>query len=215
MDILSYKLGKNSSGGGGGDLDWSAIGFTGTPQSIIKGYNYAKQIQNTWTTSSSLNRKFYMNYEIVFFPTVDTSSTTDFNEMFYYCFALTDVAPIDTSSATTCYGMFNGCRGLKSVPQLDLSNCTNIGSMFYNCKSLESVPVFNWSKVKTYSTPFSECDSLSDESLNNIMASCISATSISSGKNLLSLGISKAQATRCQSLSNYQAFLNAGWTTGY
>lgn len=25
----------------------------------------------------------------------------------------------------------------------------------------------------------------------------------------------KAQATKCQSLSNYQAMLDAGWTTGY
>lgn len=136
MDILSYKLGKNASGGGGGtgDLDWSAIGFEGTPEGVKIGYNKAKQIQANWSPNTSLYRKFYMDYTITFLPLVDTSNTTNFGEMFNMCYGLTDIAPIDTSKATSCASMFYDCRGLKSVPQLDLSNCTNIGNMFYNCR---------------------------------------------------------------------------------
>lgn len=34
-------------------------------------------------------------------------------------------------------------------------------------------------------------------------------------KTLKALNLTSSQATRCQSLSNYQDFINAGWTTGY
>ena len=47
MDLFSYLLGKKSGGSGGGGgtgLDWTKIGYEGTPQSIINGYNYAKNI---------------------------------------------------------------------------------------------------------------------------------------------------------------------------
>ena len=214
MDILSYKLGKNASGGGGGDLDWSALGFTGTPQSIIDGYNYAKQIQNTWTTATSLNKKYYMNYEIVFFPTVDTSNSTNFASMFENS-SIVETALFDTSKGDSFGSMFSECKSLKKIPQFDLSNATGCAYMFGNCKGLEEVPIFNLPKATSLSGMFNICNLLSDKSLNNIMASLLTATSYSGTKTLQKIGLSSEQATRCQSLSNYQAFLNAGWTTGY
>ena len=62
---------------------------------------------------------------------------------------------------------------------------------------------------------FKNCTSLSDGSLNNILTICTNATSYPSTKTLKYIGLSEEQATKCQSLSNYQAFLDAGWTTGY
>ena len=62
---------------------------------------------------------------------------------------------------------------------------------------------------------FQSCTLLTQESLNNILQMCINATSFTGTKTLKYLGLSSTQATTCQSLSNYQAFLNAGWTTGY
>lgn len=216
MDILSYKLGKGASGGGGGGLDWTTIGFTGTPQSLTTGYNRAKQIMNNWVPNSSMYRKYYQDYKLMFFPTVDTSTTTNFNSMFEMCFGLVEVAEIDTSNGEYMASMFASCRALKVAPQLDTSKCSNIGSMFNDCRSLEYVPVYDWSNVSTVSFIFTDCYSLSDESLNNIMASCITATKVSStNKKLSKLGITSAQATRCQSLSNYNDFISAGWTTGY
>ena len=45
---------------------------------------------------------------------------------------------------------------------------------------------------------------------------CKNATGVpSSKKTLKQTGLTQEQATTCQSLSNYQAFVNAGWTTGY
>ena len=62
---------------------------------------------------------------------------------------------------------------------------------------------------------FYHCPALSNESLNNILAMCANATSYTGTKTLAYIGISETQATTCQGLSNYQDFINAGWTTGY
>lgn len=59
---------------------------------------------------------------------------------------------------------------------------------------------------------FQGCSNLSDESLNNIMYSFANSPLKST---LYAANLTSAQATRCQSLSNYQMFLDAGWTTGY
>ena len=110
---------------------------------------------------------------------------------------------------------------MEHIPNLgawDTSKIITMNGMFYNCsklKSLGNISEWNISNVTDMNGMFFNCSNLTDESLNNIMASCISATSPSLTKKLSSMGITQAQATRCQSLSNYQAFLNAGWTTGY
>ena len=59
---------------------------------------------------------------------------------------------------------------------------------------------------------FTSCPNLSDNSLNNIMATCISATQVTDNKTLSRLGLSSSQIAKCKSLSNYQAFIDAGWS---
>ena len=44
---------------------------------------------------------------------------------------------------------------------------------------------------------------------------CINATAYTGTKTLQIVGLSSAQATTCQGLSNYADFVEAGWTTGY
>lgn len=43
----------------------------------------------------------------------------------------------------------------------------------------------------------------------------INMTKIASNKTLKYIGLVQEQATTCTTLSNYQAFVNACWTTGY
>ena len=62
---------------------------------------------------------------------------------------------------------------------------------------------------------FYNCMGLSDDSLNNILTMCINATSYTSTKTLKYIGLASALATKCTTLSNYEAFTAAGWTTGY
>lgn len=122
---------------------------------------------------------------------------------------------LDTSSVTTMQYMFQECTNLTNMPLLNTSNVTDMSYMFYKCTNLTNIPLLNTSSVTTMNAMFSSCTSLSDESLNNILAMCANATSYTGTKTLAQIGLTSEQATKCTTLSNYQAFLNAGWTTGY
>lgn len=122
---------------------------------------------------------------------------------------------LNTSTCTNGTYMFQNCYSLIAIPNIDTSNFIGATQMFQNCQSLTSMPVLDLSKVKAMTNIFQGCSSLSNESLNNIMQICINASEYTSEKTLKKLGLTSTQATICQGLSNYQAFLSAGWTTGY
>lgn len=149
-------------------------------------------------------------------PPLDTSNVTDATQMFWNCPFLTEVPLLNLSKATTTSAMFYSCARLKAVPPFDLSSATHIYSMFSGCTELETVPEFNCPKVINASDMFQSCGSLTEQSLNNILGTCITMTKISSSqKTLRYIGLTSSQATTCEGLSNYQAFLDAGWKTGY
>ncbi len=147
-------------------------------------------------------------------PPLDTSNITIMSNMFKNCYALTSVSSLNTSNVTTMSNMFNGCKTLTTIPLLDTSNVTSMQGMFRNCTSLTTLPLLNTSSVTNMQSMF-YCPNLTDESLNNILAMCINATKIVSNKTLRYIGLTQAQATTCQSLSNYADFIAAGWTIGY
>lgn len=219
MDITSYLLGKNSAGGGSG-LDWATLGYSGVPKTLLNAFNYSLEIQRTWTPSDSTRNRFKQNFDLFFMPLVDTSITSNMSSMFQTCNNLQSVPLLNTSNCTTTAYMFQDCELLVEVPLFDLSKVTDANYMFYGCKKLEDVPQFNLSSVKSNSSMammFSGCKNLTDKSLNNILAMCINATSYIGTKTLSQLGFSSANysVTRIQALSNYQAFIDAGWTIGY
>lgn len=196
MDITSYLLGKNSAGGGGGsDLDWSALGYNPAPQPIVNDYNYSLQIQQSWVPSTNIEYRYSSNKELVYMPFVDTSMVVAFRAVFYYCSNLKAIPLLDTSSATTFEKLFMGCSNLQILPQLNTSKIKNFNKMFTD----------NGSK------------NLTNESLNNLLAMCINATSYTGTKTLSELGITSSSqpSSKIQALSNYQAFIDAGWTIGY
>lgn len=130
---------------------------------------------------------------------------------------ITSIDNIDTSTLTNFNAMFQGCNNLVTMPSLDLSNCTNMKSCFASCDKLENLPAFNIPKVTNMQNCFQYTENLSNDSINNILATCITATSYTRTKSLSELGISstKYPSSMIQGLSNYQAFINAGWTIGY
>ena len=147
---------------------------------------------------------------------VDTSITT-YNYVGGLRSLITSIDNIDTSSLTNFNAMFQGCNNLVTIPSLDLSNCTNMKSCFASCDKLENLPAFNIPKVTNMQNCFQYTENLSNDSINNILATCITATSYTRTKSLSDLGLSstKYPASMIEGLSNYQAFLNAGWTIGY
>ena len=148
-------------------------------------------------------------------PLLDTSKVTDMHSMFYDCSSLTIIPLLDTKKVNTMNSMFADCSSLTIIPLLNTSNVTDMGGMFAYCKSLTSIPLLNTSNVTNMHSMFTYCESLNNESLNNILAMCTNAAKITSNKTLKYIGLTEEQANICKTLSNYSAFIAAGWTTGY
>lgn len=132
--------------------------------------------------------------------------------------SITSVPMFDTSKVTTFTRMFFHCENLISIPQYNTENAKSLGYMFMGCYKLKNIPILDTSKVDNsngFTNFVHSCYELSDESLNNIMQMMINAISYTHTKTLKYIGLTEEQATTCQSLSNYQDFINAGWTTGY
>lgn len=196
--------------------DWSEIGYQDTPQIVIDDFNYAKDIYDNWDSSiTSMRQYFYNNTNISIMPLVDTSNVTSFAQCFQGCTSLKNVPLLNTSNVTNMGQTFQNCSQLEGLPLLDTSSVTTMMNMVASCAKLKNIPVFNTSKVTNFSNAFQYCSKLTNESLNNVIEMCIGATSYTGTKTLAKLGITSAQATICQGLSNYQAFTAAGWTTGY
>lgn len=152
-----------------------------------------------------------------------SGNTTTCEYMFQYASSgITNVdLNFDTSNCELFTYMFQGCPFLETAPSYDLSKARYCSYMFASCSALENVPVYNLSTSNFnnsgHQNMFQYCTALTDESLNNIMASLmtIRITLGTVSKTLKYVGLTSDQATRCQNLSNYQAFTEAGWTTGY
>ena len=155
-----------------------------------------------------------------------TFKTGNSQYMFGGCSSLTGLPKLDLRPGSTIglYGVCMDCTSLVTIPSDFLINSNNnsIHTMnmgFYGCTNLVNVPdlaipnvVLNSGLVDT----FKNCPNLSNDSLNNIMAICTRCTNVSAvNKTLAKVGLSQTQATTCMGLSNYTAFTNAGWTTGY
>ena len=150
----------------------------------------------------------------------DTSELTSMCCMFYWCNMLQTINlnNWDTSNVEDMSSMFEYC-GVNELDlsNFDVSNVTDMTAMFGHCSSLQTINFNNWnpSSVEDMWGMFENCSSLSNETLNDILLICINATAYEGTKTLEEIGLSSSQATTCQGLSNYQAFLDAGWTTGY
>ena len=142
MDLFSYLLGKNSSGGGGGGsggLDWSAIGYSGAPQAIVDGYNYAKQIYDNWdNTIKDMGEIFRYDKNLIYFPLVDTSNVTNMRYMFLDCNNLTAIPVLNTSNVTTMKSAFQSNNLTDESIDNILQMCINATS-YTGTKTLQAL----------------------------------------------------------------------------
>lgn len=192
-------------------------------------------------TTSNWNGTFRSCNNLITIPLLNSSNVTGMSSLFDSCYNLRSIPLLDTKNVTTMANMFNSCYALESVPLLDTKNVTSMSSMFRTCMTLRSIPQFNTqnvtsmanmcnscfalvdvplldtSKVVNFQSTFGSCNCLSDESVNNILKMCANATAYYDTKTLAYLGLSSTfyPVSKIQSLSNYQDFIDAGWTIGY
>ena len=99
------------------------------------------------------------------------------NEAYPYFYnGITEIKNINTTGFISGRNMFAYYKNLTTVPLLDTSEMTNISYMFNGCEKLKNIPQFNIPKVTNLYGFLNGCSSLSDESLNNVLKTCISAT---------------------------------------
>lgn len=193
MDVTSYLLGKNASGGGGADLS-----------------KYFKNQITKGTSSSSGVAKM-----IKTIPSDTVISGTDIDYAFIGASGLVELPVLDTSNVETMAYLCKNCSNLISFPLWNTSKVFNMTQMFYGCSKLENVSLLDTRSITNFAQMFYNCSKLTDASLNNILKMCVDATSYSGTKTLSALGITNSTvypASRIQALSNYQDFVNAGWT---
>ena len=143
-------------------------------------------------------------------------NTINISSMFNSCENLEEVSFPNNFAPQYLTSAFYRCLKLETFPFNNIKP-NNMSGMCLNCVALKNVPFLDTSNCLTMSSCFSNCSSLTAESLNNILAMCISATKIasSSEKTLKNVGLTQDQVTICETLSNWDDFVAAGWSSGY
>lgn len=120
-----------------------------------------------------------------------------------------------TTSETSLAFAFSGLD-IKSAPLFDTSNVTEMEYMYEGCTNLVDLPLYDTSNVTNFYNIVNGCP-LSNDSLNNLMLMAVNCDNehYIGDQTLRTFGLTKEQVQTCVTLSNYQAFLSAGWTTGY
>ena len=191
----------------------TVLGIAGTAEIGVDINDYINPVFAGGVTASNKNG---VSQLITRLPVVDMINTNSMSYFFHDCTSLVTIDQIiNTQNITDMSHAFDGCSKLTAIPEFSTINLTKLYYTFYNCSSLVTVPMLSTRNISTINNPFSGCTSLSNESLNNILQMCINATSYTGTKTLERVGLTEDQATICETLSNYQAFLDAGWTTGY
>ena len=192
-------------------------GKKGTSE-LIKAEDFADEITNLPSGESFVvpdGMKFaYTGQLPEDFGEWDFSNVTNMDNMFRLT-TFSSFPLIDTSNVTSMSYTFGNNYQIETIPLLNTSKVTEMQNTFNSCSNLKNVPLFDTSNVTSMNRMFRYVDNLTDESINNIMKMCVNATKYYSSKTLYSIGLentTKYSAERISALSNYQEFIDAGWT---
>lgn len=204
---------------GGGEPNWSEIGYSNAPDYVMTAFNYAKDIYDNWDSSTTTMQNLYNgNTELVYMPLVDTSNVTNMNNTFYSCTNLQSIPQLNTSNVTNMQYAFSGCNQLKIIPQLNTSKVTTMAGMFNGCSKLTSIPQFDTSNVTNMAnfctncmkiTSFPQLNTSEVTTMSSMLTSCSGLVSIPELDAGNVANISYA-INYCSNLENFGGFKDLG-----
>lgn len=152
MDLTSYLLGKNSGGGGGGDLT----------------EYFDTEIKSN--TSSSIKDKVVKKTPPFTVSENVTNLSSCFNEWPYDTL---DVSQMDVSNVLNLNSVFRSCSKLTQldVSNWDVSSCYNFRYAFYNCYGLLKLDISKWSfpqGIKDLRDLFEGCSSIASLDISSL-----------------------------------------------
>lgn len=195
------------------DIRTYAQAIANLEQNVELDLSKAISSSTNYNTDMNLLKKCITKFgdSIVF----DLDGSINAGFLFSGCTKLTKIPTLrNTNSLLYCHYMFGYMYDVSDLPYFDTSSVKNFYDFAINSHFV-NVPILNLQSATNLQGMFSGCTYLNNDSLNNIMEMCIGATSYGSTKTLKYIGLTSDQTTICQGLSNYQDFIDAGWTTGY
>lgn len=206
-----------------------------TGENLFRDRSSLRQVCDLDTHNMTSMYGMFYNTAIEKIPTLNYSNCTSTAYMFGECSSLKKVSPLKLEAVQNASGMFYKCANLetaqvenmynvtdasimfrdcgklKEVSLNNTSSMTDMSLMFYDSRELVTVNAMDTSNVTDMRATFGGCPNLSDESLNNILLMCANSA-MTENKTTGWIGLWNTHTDRFPSLSNYQAFLDAGWT---
>ena len=205
-DNLATAISSISGGGGGAD-DYF---YTNNTNNMLR--DMIKKVPDITTTATSLNFGYFSNLLEV--GNITALNCTSLSSSFSNCSKLTTFGTFNFGAITTTESCFSYCTSLETAPFIDTSKATNFTYMFNACSNLKNVPVYDWSSATSLTYVFNQCTQLNDQALDNILQSCISATSYTGNKYMraapgIPWSISSSRVTACP---HWQQASALGWS---
>ena len=157
---------------------------------------------------------FLQCYNLITIPNFNTSKVINMSQMFQYCRNLITIPNFNTSKVTNMSNMFKWCDKLTTIPNFNTSKVTDMSLMFNGCYNLTNIPILNITNLINMSRIFSYCSNLSQTSVNNIVASCSTASKVTN-KNWTNIGFDVAAGSKwntwIRTAPDYMNAVNIGW----
>ena len=176
--------------------NWSEIGYNGTPQDILNGFNYAKQIYQNWNPMDyDLRNKYREDSSLVYLPALTVDAEVSYVDMGNFC---------------------KECYNLKAVGDISIlyAEEVDLSEAFAYCGQLVSIEFLTIMNISRADGIFYSCSSLNDDTLSMIMYVLAYNTieDYQGTKTLNAIGFDNNQIARCRNLQYYQDLMDAGWT---
>lgn len=159
MDVTSYLLGKNASGGGSADDKYFnktiTSYFNGNKETLV-GQQIIKELPSIdlSTAITSLDYAFQYFRVMIKAPNLNTKNVMYMRYMFDYCNQLRELPIYDTSSLLDMGSAFRYCNNLTD------SSLDNILVMCINAKSYNSTKTLSSLRISSSEYPVSRIEAL-------------------------------------------------------